>query len=104
MEAISVVFAIAISFASGWLLGHYKSPKAVEVAAQSKVADFEKDVAPYLEDAKRLIQEADQKFKDVSGEFKRHQVFADLLKLHPIAKASDLALAIEVAFKRLFNA
>lgn len=48
-----------------------------------------------LERARALIQEIDA--VDGSGEYKRHQVYARLLKQYPYHKKSRLALAIEVA-------
>lgn len=41
-------------------------------------------------------------FPDTSGEWKRHQAYANLIKKFPEVKRQDLALAIEWAVQRCF--
>lgn len=48
-----------------------------------------------LERVAELVAHADQ--VDGSGEYKRHQVYARLIKEYPATPRSTLALAIEVA-------
>lgn len=50
-----------------------------------------------LASAKDLVQAQQAQYPERSGEAKRHQVFAALLKDFPDAKARSVALAIEAA-------
>ena len=52
----------------------------------------------YVEAAKPLVEWADT-VEEWSGEAKRHQVYARLIKQFPEANKRDLALAIELSLK-----
>ena len=52
---------------------------------------------PYTERAKQLCREQQQGWPERSGEGKRHQVYARLLKEFPSANKRDIAIAIEMA-------
>lgn len=49
--------------------------------------------------ARRLVAWAEETFPDTSGEHKRHQVYARMLRLHQNASHRDAALAIELALQ-----
>ena len=49
--------------------------------------------------ASRLVAWADARFPETSGEHKRHQVYAVLIKQYPNDRKRDLGLAIELALQ-----
>ena len=49
--------------------------------------------------ASRLVAWADARFPETSGEHKRHQVYAILIKQYPNDRKRDLGLAIERALQ-----
>lgn len=53
------------------------------------------EVVKILPQVKMLCSLVDK--KEQSGEWKRHQVYASLIKLHPEISRRNIALAIEVA-------
>lgn len=57
------------------------------------------DLSPLERRALTLVRAADA--LDAGGEFKRRQVYAQLLKDYPAARRRDVGLAIEVAMQRL---
>ena len=67
-----------------WLLGKLESPK---------------DLPPYLERAAVLVAAIDR--VEQGGEWKRHQVYARLIKEFPQISRKDLGLAIEIAVQKL---
>lgn len=61
-------------------------------------------VLPLSPELRRLIQAAEHMVKhvdrlDAGGEYKRHLVYARMLKAHSGASKRDIALAIEVALR-----
>jgi hypothetical protein len=50
--------------------------------------------------AEVLVREQEA-FTDTSGEYKRHQVYAKLIKEFPDVRQRDLGLAIELAVQRI---
>ncbi|MBI3938181.1 MAG: hypothetical protein HY323_14480 [Betaproteobacteria bacterium] len=57
--------------------------------------------AALMEAAAPLVAWAETTFPGTSGEHKRHQVYARLLRAHPDAPRHVVALAIELALTRL---
>lgn len=53
-----------------------------------------------LREAERLVTDVERNFVDMSGEFKRSQVFRALLNIFPTHDPKDLALAIELAVRK----
>lgn len=51
--------------------------------------------------AVELTRAAEQAFPDTSGEYKRHQVYARLLKEFPTTKKSEVGYALERAVRDL---
>ncbi len=54
---------------------------------------------PLLATAQRLVAWAEETCPGTSGEHKRHQVYARMLRVHPAASRRDVALAIELALQ-----
>ena len=54
---------------------------------------------PLLISARIWTAWAEETFPDTSGEHKRHQVYARLLRIYPDARRRDVALAIELALR-----
>ena len=55
--------------------------------------------SPLLATAQRLVVWAEETFPGTSGEHKRHQVYARMLRVHPDASRRDAALAIELVLQ-----
>ena len=57
-------------------------------------------IAPLVDEARWLALDQDAHAAEgTSGEYKRHQVYARLIKAHPEIQKRDLALAIELAVR-----
>ncbi len=54
---------------------------------------------PMLISARIWTAWAEETFPGTSGEHKRHQVYARLLRIYPEARRRDVALAIELALQ-----
>ena len=67
-----------------WLLNKLESPQ---------------DLPAYMDRAKILVTSIDK--AEQSGEWKRHQVYARLIKEFPQISRKDLGLAIEIAVQKL---
>lgn len=48
-----------------------------------------------------ILIEEQETFENVSGEWKRHQVYAKAIKHYPDMQESELALAIEIGIQKL---
>lgn len=59
-----------------------------------------KETHHHEDHASKLVLEAEKKWPEASGEYKRHQVYSQLLKAFPMASKRDLAYAIELAIQR----
>lgn len=72
-------------------------------AAQAEFQAYAKQnlgVRPDLQArAHTLVREFEKKMRHHSGEFRRHQVYAELLKEFPSLRPRDLSLAIEMAVR-----
>lgn len=86
---MTVVIQQWLVIAAKWILARY-APQAEAI-----VLTVAKD-ALFLA-AQALAQEQQDQYPERSGESKRHQVFAALLKAHPDAPKRAVALAIEAA-------
>lgn len=75
-----------------WVIARYAPPPAVVSEIVLTVA---KDALFFA--AQALAKEQQEQYPERSGESKRHQVFAALLKAHPNATKRAVALAIEAA-------
>ena len=58
-------------------------------------------VQPYLEAAATLCTKVQVEAPEAAGEWKRHQVYARLLKQFPVASHRDLALALELSVREM---
>lgn len=56
-------------------------------------------VVPIIRKAEEMCRVMEWKMKDASGEAKRHQIYAELIKRLPEAEKRDIALAIELAVR-----
>lgn len=56
--------------------------------------------AELLAAAKREVEKAEALYQDQAGEFKRHQVYAALLKKFPREPKREVGYAIEVALRQ----
>jgi hypothetical protein len=72
-----------------WILARYH----LKPLFPSRIPIFDKQVAT----ARALIAEQEIKHPDASGEYKRHMVYARLIKVYPRVRKRYLALAIETA-------
>lgn len=77
---------LLIRFA-GWILRHYGIPLFLLSA----------EIISLRDSAVKLCDKID--IQDQSGEWKRHQVYAKLIKMYPRASRRDIALAIELALR-----
>lgn len=97
MEIVAIAIGMLIVFGLGWLLGHFKSPKAAE---QAIVPAIEAEVAHLMEDAKAAVIEVEERFKHASDAVKHFEA-VEILKLKQAgAKAKDIGLAIELAVRK----
>lgn len=72
-----------------WIL-HKLGSEAVMISEQ---------VLKIVPRARELCSEAEQKYPGTSGELKRHQVYARLIKEFPSTNKRDLGLSIELALR-----
>ena len=89
-----------------WIVQHYQ---AQPLFTDTKIVE-RKEVCypacwlaatPFVSAAKAFSHEWNKKAAPgTSGEYKRHQVYAKLIRLFPSQAKSDLALAIELAIQR----
>jgi hypothetical protein len=71
------------------ILTHYKYPVFV----------IDPEMQIVVNDAAALINATELKHPTQSGEFKRHQVYAALIKQHPSTARRDIGWAIEQAIR-----
>lgn len=79
----------------------YIASKLPAIAKWCGVALFPQPSGEVYTEAMRLALVAQETYTAASGEYKRHQVFAKLIKTFPEASKRDLGMAIEMAVKAL---
>lgn len=94
-----LALCLCLACLAGWL-AFQVALKNEELRASDSLALSRMD-QDLIATAMPLIDAHDDSMAGASGEAKRHQVYARMIKQHPQASRSDIALAIEVAVRRL---
>ncbi len=57
-------------------------------------------LTPYTDTADAICRAIEEQFPGTSGEYRRRQAYARLIKVYPGARKRDLGLALELAISR----